>query len=671
MVQSPFPSDPTHRGKKPNSWVVPYPRNEGFVGRESFVGELHKPLLERRAQSPSTVLCQVMHGLGGVGKTQLAVKYAHDFAAEDDRVAWIRAETPSTIALGFSDLADKFLLGQGQEPARLDEKSRALRDWLESPASGQWLLIFDNVNSQEDLRNYLPTRGAGHVLVTSRRTHWPGYFQTIELPVFERDESIRLLQRGPKQYDPVYADRLAEALGDLPLALAQAVSYIAQSGIAINLYLDLFKVRRSELLKRGDPPDDYQCTVFATLELAMSAIGSGDADGLLGILACLAPDSIPRFLLDRVFKDPLRLADALAAMGKYSLLKADEQAIHIHRLVQAVAFDRTPLERRNRVIELAVALLACEYPRDSNDVNRWDACRSLQPHADQSLSLAREHGIRLAEEAGGLLENVGIFNDCAGLFDIARRYLLDGLECFRSVFQTAHPDIFKCLVNLGVNASRRGVPREAKEYLDQALETIKNCTTFGPNDLLVAQCLVNSANAVLNLNRPDDAETFIIKAHTILDAIPGPHHEVRGAARVALGSIAFRRAVTVPPLPDEDPIARAHRALRMQIVSGQRVAEANIHYQAGIDHFVSAFGAESFDVATASVGLSKSLYVSGNFETAKIKLKGAIAFLRARVGDLHPTTVEAMKLLEGFEIMDRARGTSGPSMQPPDRDVAT
>jgi tetratricopeptide (TPR) repeat protein len=322
---------------------------------------------------------------------------------------------------------------------------------------------------------------------------------------------------------------------------------------------------------------------------------------------------------------------------------------------------------------LAVAILACEYPRDSNDVNRWDACRSLQPHADQSLSLAREHGIRLAEQAGGLLENVGIFNDCAGLFDNARRYLLDGLECFRSVFQTAHPDIFKCLVNLGVNASRRGVPREAKEYLDQALETIKNCTTFGPNDLLVAQCLVNSANAVLNLNRPDDAETFIIKALTILDAIPEPHHEVRGAARVALGSIAFRRAVTVTaqPLPDEDPSARSHRAFRMQIGSRQRVEEANIHYQAGIDHFVSAFGAESFDVATASVGLSNSLYVSGNFETAKIKLKGAIAFLRARVGDLHPTTVEAMTMLEDFEMKDRARGTSGPSKQLPGRDLAT
>jgi hypothetical protein len=144
--------------------VVPYPRNEGFVGREAFLQKHHKSLLEHRVSSPSSVLCQVMHGLGGVGKTQLAVKYTYDFAEGYDTVAWIRAETPSTLALGFADVAKRIRLAQGREAPGIDEMSRALHDWLESPESGRWLLIFDSAENADDLRNYLPTRGSGHVL---------------------------------------------------------------------------------------------------------------------------------------------------------------------------------------------------------------------------------------------------------------------------------------------------------------------------------------------------------------------------------------------------------------------------------------------------------------------------------------------------------------------------
>ena len=248
-------------------------------------------------------LTQAIRGLGGVGKTQLAIEYAHRHAGHYDAVLWVVADTPATLATGYADLARALRLPEADRADDADAQIRAVRGWLESPDSGRWLLVFDNVERPEVLRGYLPTRHAGHVLVTTRRSHWPGG-ETVEVSTMERAESVELLLRLSGQSDAGAADRLAEALGDFPLALAQAAGYLRESGLAVGDYLELYREHRAGLLRHGAPPDDYKQTAFATLDLAMRRIDSAEAEDLLGLIACLAPDDIPRTLLERAFDDP-------------------------------------------------------------------------------------------------------------------------------------------------------------------------------------------------------------------------------------------------------------------------------------------------------------------------------------------------------------------------------
>ena len=288
----PGESGPTRPGGRPHYWVMPHPRNPGFVGRGPLLERVGRTLGSGDGAPLPVALTQAISGLGGVGKTQLAIEYAHRHAEHYDAVLWVVADTPATLATGYADLARALGLPEADRADDANARIRAVRPWLESPDSGRWLLVFDNVERPEVLRGYLPTRHAGHVVVTTRRSHWPGG-ETVEVPAMERPESVELLLRLSGQSDAEAADRLAEALGDFPLALAQAAGYLAESGLAAGDYLEHYREHRAGLLRRGDPPDDYKLTVFATLDLAMRRIDSPDAEDLLGLIACLAPDEIP------------------------------------------------------------------------------------------------------------------------------------------------------------------------------------------------------------------------------------------------------------------------------------------------------------------------------------------------------------------------------------------
>src|SRR5262249_10612508 len=171
-------------------------------------------------------------------------------------------------------------------------------------------------------------------LITSRRWRWPKGVQAVEVHELERHESVRLLLERSGQTDADAAVKLAKELGDLPLALAQAAGYLAESGLSIAAYMKLLQERRADLLRPGDPPDAYPLTVFATLDLAMTKIDKPEAEELLGLIACLAPDPIPRSLLAAAFADEIRLSDAVAALNKHWLIEASLRGIEAHRLVQ-------------------------------------------------------------------------------------------------------------------------------------------------------------------------------------------------------------------------------------------------------------------------------------------------------------------------------------------------
>ncbi|UXY31133.1 FxSxx-COOH system tetratricopeptide repeat protein [Streptomyces sp. HUAS TT20] len=383
----------------PRVWGNIPPRNPNFTGRVDLLERLG----ERLREGTTTVLPEAIHGMGGVGKTQLAIEYAYRHQSEYDVVWWIPAERPGQIGQALVELAQRLGLVSSAEA---NIAGPAVREALrEGRPYSRWLLIFDNADSPERVREYFPTGGSGTILVTSRNRRWSVVGPSLEVDVFTRDESKQLLRRSRAYGEELTdhdADRLAEALGDLPLALEQAAAWRAETGMPVSEYLRLFEHKRSELLEVS-PPADYQLPVAAAWNVSLDHLEtrSRTALRLLQLCSYFAPDPISRSIfsglgasqidpeLDRALNDPMRLARAIREINRYSLARIDHRtnSIEMHRLVQAVLIHRMTPEEQQRMRNGAHTLLAAADPKGPNQPGNWLRYAELYGHVIASTAV--------------------------------------------------------------------------------------------------------------------------------------------------------------------------------------------------------------------------------------------------------------------------------------------
>ena len=384
----------------PPVWNVPHIRNPNFTGREDVLSDLRLAL----TSGEPAAWKQAAFGMGGVGKTQLAVEYIYRHKANYRVIWWIHSEEPAKMADDYSDLA-KYLDLPEKESTDQRETVRAVKRWFEHNPG--WLLIFDNAHDPKVVREYLPQGGAGHVIITSRNPDWRSAARVLKVQVFDRADSIEFLCRRTGQDDEKTADALADELGDLPLALEQAGAYIEATGTTLADYQELFQSRREELWDDESPPPDYLDTVATTWSLAMEEVSkkSPAAADLLNLCAFLSPDEISPGMLGEGAEhipEPLAstAADGLAmnrvvrALRRYSLIDASGESISVHRLVQAVVRDRLGEDDEKRWTEIAVRLLSVAFPFKSDDVRTWHLCSYLLPHALATAAHAEAREVR-------------------------------------------------------------------------------------------------------------------------------------------------------------------------------------------------------------------------------------------------------------------------------------
>lgn len=277
----------------PKKVYIPYPRNVYFTGRYSLLSEMRAALASDRMSTLPSVVALI--GLGGIGKTQLALEYSYRYQNEYDIVWWIRSDENTTIIQDYAQITKSFDL-LAKDARDLNQQARAAKSFLEGRS--KWLLVFDNVKFSQDIEPYLPCKGGGHVIITSRNRYWENITHFLTAIRFDRNESIEFLSKITGQSNREAASELAEVLGDLPLALSQAGAYIKETSISIGIYLEQFLKMRDELLMFAKP-DAYPGHIATTLKISVIAAGR-DAPmcvDLLNLCAYLAPDLIPKALL--------------------------------------------------------------------------------------------------------------------------------------------------------------------------------------------------------------------------------------------------------------------------------------------------------------------------------------------------------------------------------------
>jgi MinD-like ATPase involved in chromosome partitioning or flagellar assembly/tetratricopeptide (TPR) repeat protein len=387
-------SGPRFPGVLPPIWNVQQ-RNADFTGRGSTLEQLR----DRLSASITAVVPQALFGLGGVGKTQLAIEYAHRFAANYDAVWWISAEQPHMIRSSLAELGRALHLESGDN---LDEAVRIVLDALRQGRPYQrWLVVFDNVDRPEDVRDFIP-QGAGHALLTSRNQAWNQEAQAVQLGVFTRAESVALLTRRVPKLSAADAEQVAEKLGDLPLAVEQAGAWLTTTLMPVPQYLDLLDTQLMRMLDEN-PPLGYEKTTAATWLLSLDRLRQtrGAAAKLLEVCAFFAPELISTRLIyssrftevllpyDPALRDPILQGQLIREIGRYALATVDntQRGIQIHRLVQAVIRNSLSQEEQQADREAVQLILASFERGNPESPDNWPIYAMLWPHLRASGAL--------------------------------------------------------------------------------------------------------------------------------------------------------------------------------------------------------------------------------------------------------------------------------------------
>ncbi|MCX6679849.1 MAG: FxSxx-COOH system tetratricopeptide repeat protein [Methanothrix sp.] len=481
-----------------------HPVNPNFTGREKFLDELHQSLVQ--ATSSSKIFALV--GNGGMGKTQIALQHAHRPENDFKYVWWLRSEEPATLLDDYIGIAEDLNL-PGWNLRDTDQTVKAVKRWLEVECSSNWLLVFDNAQKPDDLMKYLPVAGSGQAIITSRLSVWDGMAKTLEVGVFQRDEkqdeSVEFLLKRTGKNDREEATNLARELGDLPLALEQAGAYIKETGISFPDYLDRFKKDRKTLLGHGKLLN-YPDTVATTWVISFEAVQKERpvAGDLLNLCAFLAPDAIPRWMLEDGAKhltealsscvqNAIEFDECIAVLKRYSLINVADSLISVHRLVQAVVRDRLSIEKQRMWAESALKLVNEAFSFGQFDQETWEKCSKLSAHAFHASERAESQEVS-PQETANLLNNLGRYLNNRMVLTSARSVLERALAIDEKALGPEHTCVATMANNLGLVLQDQGDLVGAKRCFERALAIDEKA--LGPEHDSVARD-VNNLGLVL------------------------------------------------------------------------------------------------------------------------------------------------------------------------------
>ncbi len=558
-------------------WNVP-PKNSNFIGRSKLL----KQIEDHFSQKDTPAILTACHGLGGIGKTQVALEFVWQHYKEYNGVVWFNAESRDRLQNDYISLGRELNIISDDENIKTEERVRYIKHWLEYPSRAGWLLVYDNADNYKAILELLPTKG-GKILITSRHTaDWP---QEIFINVFTFEESRAYIQKVLdiliSESDVMQIEKLAETLGRLPLALVQAAAYIKRNKMTISRYLELYEQKKRELLNSKIVPHDYHASVYITWDITMEAICKEYllAASLLNICAYLASNNIPNFLLEKFANTRENnpnseiFEEARGTLICYSMLEYNEQNGNssIHRLVQEVIQLKWGKERAHNLMDI-FNLLIDSFPYYGQTMADHDKKRQLLPHLIAFLPhldawQQEEPQLRKDREKDYLCPLlIHIVNGYFSLGNVEKeRELLERvLAIAERHYGLDHPEVANTLTNLGCAYGKLGDAQKSRELLERALAI--NERHYGLDHPEVANTLTNLGNAYAGLGQTQKRHELLERALAINERHYGLNHPTATPMLTSLGCA----------YGDLGQTQKRHELLERALAIGER------HY--GLDH---------------------------------------------------------------------------------------
>jgi tetratricopeptide (TPR) repeat protein len=656
-------------------WSVPLPRNPFFTGREEVLRTLHLQL-NNDHQTVAITQSYALHGLGGVGKTQIALEYAYRHALEYSALFWIAAETVETLTFSFLRIAEVLQVPERQE-ADQQRIIAAVQRWLSTHS--QWLLIWDNLEDLDLLPRFLPAVRQGAVLLTTRGQALGTLARGLDLAPMEPEEGMLLVLRRAKVLEPeaTYeqlhqlatrmpneyraASELVSAMGGLPLALDQAGAYLEETGCNTSDYLQRYQQMRASLLdRRGMLGGEHPHSVTATFLLAGEQVEQRQraAADLLRACTFLHAEAIPEELfsggavhlgpeLESLAANPSQFDLVIATLRSLSLVQRhpETHTLSIHRLVQAVLHESMDEQQQAIWLRRMSAALNATFPEVTHEV--WGQCERLLPHvlacAAAVPDSAGDRALgRVLQKAASYLYNRAQYDQAEALYQRA-------LHIQEQIPGAEHPDLFDSLNGLAFLYAEQRKYDQAEALYQQALHIQEQ--TLGTEGPAFASMLHKLASLYGGQGKDEQAEALFQQAIHILEQEPEPDRQRRANSLNGLATLYLKQEKYEQAEPLflhvlsiwEEALGREHPLLILTLnglavvrSEQKKYEQAESLYQRALSISEQVYGPEHPQTGYVLVNQAESCVLQGKYEQAESLYQRALSIFEQAFGSEHP-----------------------------------
>lgn len=635
---------------------MPVRRNPLFVGRESELRAIARVLKVERTATITT-------GLGGVGKTQLAAEFVHRYGQFfTGGVFWLSLSNPATVATEVAACGGPGVLElyQVEDALTLEEQMRrVLGAWASDLPR---LLVFDSCEDESLLAEWLPTTGGCRVLVTSRRVLWDAALGVVTLPldVLARTQSIALVKKHRPDLNDAEANVIAQELGDLPLALHLAGSYLARyRGEAVDVYLE--RLRSAAVLE--DPsmqggwiayrPTGRELHVARVFALSADRLDQANPVDMLSIAllarsARLAPGNpIPRSLLAatlaKFHKNDREIEEAIRRILDLGLIEEEASgALRQHRLICAFAQERIVDVDAQLDVEEGIAAQTSEINNTRNPLLFTALHTHLRAVTDMAMAREDDDAARLCSSLGYQLLVFGKYSD-------ARVYYSRALEIDRAIHGSEHDAVVSDLQNLAHLSQNEGDYATALRLYRETFETWEKAGRHGTPTAAIL--FHNYASLLKEIGEYDAALPLYEQALRLdIDMYGTEHIEVAidlnnlGELRRLHGDFVaaqelYQRAINVFEQLKDTPhpgIAAVYNNLADVSVLLGKYHTAKELYEQSLKIAESSLGKDHPDVATVLGNIGWVLYRLGNYTGAQEYYERSLAIIERDQSTTHP-----------------------------------